>query len=97
MTNELLKPVADALTAPTAVGSGDLLGVCEQQVILDKARHKMRDLECRYRKDADSWHKQGATCEAQRCADKANAIDEAIGELLKAEIAYRNAKNATYA
>ena len=27
MTNELLKPVADALTAPTAVGSGDLLGV----------------------------------------------------------------------
>jgi hypothetical protein len=26
MTNELLKPVADALTAPTAVGSGDLLG-----------------------------------------------------------------------
>ena len=27
MTNELLKPVADALQAPTAVGSGDLLGV----------------------------------------------------------------------
>jgi hypothetical protein len=83
--------------ASTPVASGDLLCVNEQQVILDRARHKMRDLECSYRKSADSWHKQGAPLEAQQCANKANAIDEAIRELLKAETEYRNAKNANYA
>ena len=82
---------------PPAVACSDLLCVNEQQVILDRARHKMRDLECQYRKDADSWHKQGAKAQAQLCADMADAIDQAIRELLKAETEYRNAKNANYA
>jgi hypothetical protein len=75
----------------------EVLCVNEQQVILDRARHKMRDLECQYRKDADSWHKQGAKAQAQLCAYMADAIDQAIRELLKAETEYRNAKHATYA
>jgi hypothetical protein len=86
---------------PTPVASSDLLGVGlsrnEQIVILDKARNAMRDLECKKRKEADSWHKQGALYEAKRCADQADAIDEAIRELLKAEKQYQDAKNATYA
>jgi hypothetical protein len=85
------------LPAPSGVVCSDLLCVNEQQVILDRARHKMRDLECQYRKDADSWHKQGAKAQAQLCAYMADAIDQAIRELLKAETEYRNAKNANYA
>jgi hypothetical protein len=41
MTNELLKPEADALQAPTAVGSGDLLGHINVPTLNKSWRTKM--------------------------------------------------------
>ena len=80
-----------------AVRSTDLLGIAEQAAILSMARNRMRDLECEYRKKADNWHNAGAMCEARRCCDIADAIDEAITELRTVELQYLRAKHATYA
>jgi hypothetical protein len=81
------------LASLAAIRSTDCLGARDQLLILERARNAMRDLEALYRKRADDWHTQGAKCEARRCYDMAEAVDEAICELRAVESIYISAKH----